>query len=129
MTTTSALPVRSYRDLLAWQKGMDLVAATYQLTKLLPSTEKYGLSSQMQRAAVSIPSNIAEGHGRRHRGDYVRSLSIANGSLKELETQMLLCIRLGFLQSKDVRSTWRLANETGRLLARLIQSLQSKGQA
>jgi hypothetical protein len=73
--------VKSYRDLLVWQKAVDLVTDCYGLTKQLPKTEIYGLTAQIQRAAVSIPANIAEGHGREHLGDYLHHLSIANGSL------------------------------------------------
>ncbi len=75
--------VKSYRDLTVWNQAMDLVIVCYKLTSKLPKTEIYGLSSQIKRAVISIPANIAEGKGRRHLGDYIRHLSIANGSLKE----------------------------------------------
>jgi four helix bundle protein len=75
--------VRSYRDLIVWQKAMDLVVESYRLSRLLPKSEVYGLGSQLQRAAVSVPANIAEGQGREHLGEYVHHLSIANGSLME----------------------------------------------
>lgn len=74
--------IESYRDLLVWQKGMDLVEACYRVTALLPKEERFGLASQIQRAAVSVPANIAEGFGRRNIGEYVRHLLIANGSLR-----------------------------------------------
>jgi len=80
------MPVQTYRDLNAWKKAMDLVEGTYALTKSFPGTERFGLTSQIQRAVVSIPANIAEGNARKHRGDYVHHLSIARGSLAELET-------------------------------------------
>ena len=82
------MSVRSYRDLEVWQRATDLVVECYRLTNLLPKSELYGLASQIQRAAVSIPANIAEGHGREHLGDYLHHLSVANGSLMELETHL-----------------------------------------
>src|SRR5260221_10730008 len=78
--------ITSYRDLVVWTRAVDLVEACYKLTKLLPQSEIYGLSSQIRRASVSIPANIAEGHGGRNLGEYLQHLSLANGSLKELET-------------------------------------------
>ena len=88
------MTVSSYRDLRVWQKAMDLVVTSYEVTKQFPQTELYGLVSQIQRAVVSIPANIAEGHGREHLGDYIHHLSMANGSLIELETHFLLAERL-----------------------------------
>ena len=90
-------PVNSYRDLVVWQKSMDLVESSYRLVKLLPREEIYGLSSQIRRAAVSVLSNIAEGYGRKSRNSYAHFLSISQGSLKELETHLLLCQRLQFV--------------------------------
>ncbi len=77
--------IRSYRDLIAWQKAMDLVCLTYKVTAKLPSEERFGLKADMRRSAVSVPSNIAEGQGRAHLGEYLHDISIANGSLKELK--------------------------------------------
>jgi four helix bundle protein len=94
--------IRSYRDLELWQKAMDLVVETYGLTNLLPKSETYGLSSQIRRAAASVPANIAEGHGREHLGDYVHHLSVANGSLMELETHILVAGRLKYVQQAEV---------------------------
>ncbi|MGH9794806.1 MAG: four helix bundle protein [Candidatus Acidiferrales bacterium] len=116
----------SYRDLKVWQKGMDLVELTYDLACKLPPSEKYGLAAQMCRAAVSIPSNIAEGWGRKHRAEYINHLSMANGSLKELETQILICIRLRQIQETDAEQAPSLAEEVGRMLAVLIQKLRAK---
>ena len=82
------MAIRHYRDLEVWQRAMDLVEQVYRIAKTLPAEERYGLTSQIQRAAVSIPANVAEGHGRTHRGDYLHHLSIARGSLAELETQL-----------------------------------------
>ena len=94
--------ITSYKDLRVWQKAMDLVAECSKLTKRLPSSETFGLSSQIQRAAVSVPVNIAEGHGRHHLGDYLHHLSIARGSLMEVETLLLIVIRVGHLPTKEV---------------------------
>ena len=118
--------VTTYRDLIVWQKSVDLVEATYRLSKKLPAREMFGLTSQMQRAAVSIPANIAEGHGRRHLGDYLHYLSIANGSLKELETHCIVAVRLGYWGADEGESVLRVASEVGRMLARLAQKLRVK---
>ena len=90
-------PIRSYKDLIAWQQSMELVVACYRLTEGFPSSERYGLASQLQRAAVSVPANIAEGHSRRTRGAYINHLSIAYGSLAELETHILIAGRLKYV--------------------------------
>ena len=103
---------------------MNLVEAIYTLTRQFPDEERYGLTSQMRRAAVSIPSNIAEGYGRVHRGDYVRFLSIASGSLCKLETQLMLCVRLNYYPRDDAAIIWKQAQLTGKLLAGLINSLR-----
>jgi four helix bundle protein len=116
--------VGSYRELLVWQKSMDLVVKSYELAKRLPANEIYGLSSQIQRAAVSIPANIAEGYGRHHRGDYLHHISIANGSLKELETHFLIAQRLSYLCEDQIDPAMRLASELGRMLRALAQGLR-----
>jgi four helix bundle protein len=118
--------IKSYRDLLVWQKSMDLVVASYEITKKFPPQEIYGLVSQIRRAVVSIPANIAEGHGRKHRGDYLHHLSIARGSLLELETHFLIAARLGYLQPSEVENILRLTDELGRMVSGLIQKLRSK---
>ncbi|PYV83008.1 MAG: diversity-generating retroelement protein bAvd family protein [Acidobacteria bacterium] len=118
------MTVRSYRDLKVWQKAMDLVVASYALTKRLPHTELYGLVSQIQRAAVSIPANIAEGHGREHLGDYLHHLSMANGSLMELETHLLVAVRLNYLNNEELDEMSGQTQEVGRMLAGLIRSLK-----
>lgn len=99
------MAIKSYQDLEVWQLGMDLVIESYKLTRKFPAAERFGLVSQIRRSAVSIPSNIAEGQGRHHLGDYLRFLSIANGSLKELETLMLIAARLAYVSATNVRST------------------------
>ena len=115
---------KAYRKLAEWQKSMDLVDEVYRLIKLLPADERFGLCSQLSRAAVSIPSNIAEGYGRKHRGDYVRHLSIARGSLMEVETQLIICAR-NHLEREQVIPAWQLAQESGKLLTTMIQSLST----
>ena len=118
--------ITSYRDLLVWEKAMDLVVASYRLAKRLPGNETYGLASQIQRAAVSIPANIAEGHARRHLGDYLHHLSVANGSLRELETHILIACRLSYFQQSEVDPALGLAAEVGRMLTGLTQKLRSR---
>ncbi|HXJ15824.1 MAG TPA: four helix bundle protein [Candidatus Polarisedimenticolia bacterium] len=120
-----AAGIKSYRDLLIWQKSMDLVVTSYEVAKRLPQSESYGLASQIKRAAVSIPANIAEGHGRKHTGDYLRHLSIARGSLLELETHLLIAVRLAYLKSEDVEAVLGLTDEVGRMISGLIQKLRS----
>ena len=118
--------IASYRDLLVWQKGMDLVVKSYQLAKHLPSNEIYGLASQIQRAAVSVPANIAEGYGRHHLGDYLHHVSVANGSLKELETHILIAQRLSYFREDEIEAVLRLTSEVGRMLRALALALRRK---
>jgi four helix bundle protein len=118
-------PIRSYRDLRVWQEGMALVEATYALTRALPVSEKFGLVSQMNRAAVSVPANIAEGHGSRHRGVYLNHLSISRGSLTELETYLELTVRLGLLRKAQVEKAQAECESIGRLLGALIRALRT----
>ncbi len=92
------MEIKTFRDLIAWQKSMMLAKETYKATSLMPDTERFGLTAQMRRAAVSIPSNIAEGHGRQSRPDYIRFLKTARGSLMELQTQVLLAQDLDFIR-------------------------------
>ena len=116
----------SYRDLEVWQVAMDLVEAVYRLSADLPDTERYGLRSQTQRAAVSIPSNIAEGFGRGSSADYVRFVTIARGSLMELETQLALLVRLGLTERDRMLPVWEKAQSVGRMLTSLRKSLSGK---
>ncbi|MGB7591362.1 MAG: four helix bundle protein [Terriglobia bacterium] len=117
--------MQGHKELIVWQKAMDLVVAVYKLTKSFPKTEVYGLASQMQRAVVSVPSNIAEGHGLKQTQAYARHLAIANGSLTELETQLEIARRLGYLTAEN-ESVISQAGEVGRMLAGLRRSLQSR---
>lgn len=107
---------------------MDLVEESYRLANLLPKNETYGLINQIQRAAVSIPANIAEGHGRDHLGDYLHHLSIANGSLMELETHLLLLPRLAYLETKELDVAFNLVDQVGKMLAALSSSLKKKNR-
>ena len=115
--------IQSYRDLLVWQKAVDLVVDCYQATKAFPKTETYGLVSQIHRAASSVPANIAEGHGRDHLGDYLRHLSIAKGSLVELETHLIVSHRLSFLTRETLQRLLPKTAEIGRMLEGLSKKL------
>ena len=115
--------MESYRDLIVWQRSMDLVEEVYSLVKSLPKEETYSLADQMRRAAVSIPSNIAEGYGRNAVKDYLRFLNIARGSKHELETQQLICVRLHYLQENDTQRAMTLCSEIGRMLNSLNRKL------
>jgi four helix bundle protein len=110
--------LQSYRDLFVWQKAMDLVIAIYRVTATFPKTEMYALANQMQRSAVSIPSNIAEGYGLKQTKAYLRHLALASGSLCELETQLEISDRLSYLPV-DGKDLIMQANEVGRMLSGL----------
>jgi four helix bundle protein len=117
------MPLKSYRELEVWQRSMDLAEAVHKATRKWPAVERFGLISQANRAAGSVPSNIAEGYGRLHRGDYVKHLSYARGSLMELETHLILAVRVEVADPAPLRSVWTLAQRTGQMLNRLIDSL------
>lgn len=116
-------PIVTFRDLFVWQKSMDLVETVYHLTGQFPSSEQYGLTSQIRRSAVSVPSNIAEGYGRRASGDYRRFLQIALGSLFELQTQIELADRLCFLEDRIAAAIQERTREIERMLSSLIRKL------
>jgi four helix bundle protein len=118
--------VTSYRDLVVWARAMDIVEVCYKLSKQIPQSEMYGLTSQIRRAAVSIPANIAEGHGRKTLGEYIQHLSIANGSLKELETHLMIASRLHYVKEDETIPALEGCSEIGRMLASLIQKLRQK---
>jgi four helix bundle protein len=109
-----------------WQKAMDLAVRAYQLTENLPRQEEFGLKAQVRRAAASIAANIAEGHGRDHLGDYLHHLSMAKGSLAELETHILLSLRLGYLLESQVHEMLSSTDEVGRMLSGLSAKLRPK---
>lgn len=121
--TDGRKPIKSYRDLNVWVKAMDLAESVYTTTRTWPKEELYGLTSQIRRATVSIPSNIAEGHGRVSTKEYLHHLSIARGSLLELETQILLAERLEYSPKQVTHELLARADEISRMLMRLYQSL------
>jgi four helix bundle protein len=117
--------VESYRDLVAWQKAINLVVFVYDETRHLPADERYGLTSQMRKCAVSIASNIAEGWGRESTDDYVRFLRTARGSIFELLTQVEICTRLG--SPGDWPGVHKVADELGRIMHGLIRAVRDSG--
>lgn len=116
----------SYRELHVWQKSMDFVVECYRATEMFPKSETYGLASQLQRAAVSVPANIAEGQGRNHTREFINHLSIAYGSLMEVETHLQIAARLRYIDESLLDRLLLLSNEIGRMLNGLMQSLQRK---
>ena len=117
-----------YKDLTAWQKSMELVKELYCLVKKLPKEETYSLSDQMRIAAVSIPSNIAEGNGRKSLTEYARFLDIARGSEYELETQLQICVMLGYLTEKDTEKVFDLIAQVGKMLHTMIIKIQNQAK-
>lgn len=120
--------VQSFRGLRVWQAGMELVVAVYELTRELPKSEVYGLFSQMQRAAVSVPANIAEGQSRQHLREYLQFLSVARASLAELETYLELMPRLGYATPERMPPLHALAVSTGKQLIALRNALSTRLQ-
>ena len=118
--------VKSYRDLVVWRKAMDAVELIYRLSEGFPKTETYGLTSQIRRAAVSVPSNIAEGQGRKSTKEFLKHLSIAYGSLLEVETQIEIAKRLSYLSQDDCERVFQAVAEIGRLLNGLMSALLLK---
>jgi four helix bundle protein len=115
--------VPSHRELIVWQKAMDLIDRTYELVARLPAGERFGLASQMTRAAVSIPANIAEGHARVGRREFAHFVSIARASLAELETLVEVAIRRGYFSAQGAQEFFTLAGEVGKMLTVLGQRL------
>ena len=118
--------LNGYKELIVWQKAMELATEVYHIVRLLPKEETYALSDQMRRAAVSIPSNIAEGHSRNSIKEYIQFLSIAKGSNAELQTQCLLCVSLQMMTSEKITAVLTLSDEVGKMLNTLIKSLTPK---
>ena len=116
--------IKTYRDLIAWQKSMDLVRLVYQATARMPESERFGLTNQMRRAAVSIPSNIAEGYARQTTADYIKFLRMARGSMAELATQIQLASDLKMITPNPRLAA--LLEEQDRILQGLIRSLEAK---
>jgi four helix bundle protein len=117
---------RGYKDLLVWQKGIDVVKEIYKLTKTCPSDERFGLVSQMRRAAVSIPSNIAEGQARHTTREFIQFLSHAEGSVAELETQIVVSMELGYCASASAARARELGGELKRMLNALRRKLEGR---
>jgi len=117
---------KNYQDLIVWQRSMDLVVKVYEATGLFPHEEMYGLSSQLRWASVSIPSNIADGQGRNSVNDFRRFLLISYGSLREVETQILISHRLNYLETDQVELLLAMTGDIGRLINGLINSLDRK---
>ena len=122
-------PIRGYRDLVAWQKAMDLADGVFDLAARLRKPEFFGLVDQLRRAAISVPANLAEGHGRRSRGEYIRYVSIANGSLRELETHLMILERRRIGAAEDIERLLLVADEVGRLLTGLHRKLAGMSRA
>jgi four helix bundle protein len=120
---TSPASIASYKDLIAWQRALDLVDLVYESSKEWPVTELYGLTSQVRRAVVSVAANIAEGHGRNGRREVIHHLGIARGSLCEVETMVIIGARQRFLSDVDQQSVLACSQEVGKLLNGLIRSL------
>ena len=118
------MTVKSYRELIVWERSLELACQVYRLTGRFPSEERFSLTVQMRRAAISIVSNIAEGHARHSRGDFRRCVSIALGSLAELETQLELSSRLGFATSADLGDLRGLTDQVGRMLGAMSSRLR-----
>lgn len=116
----------SYRELKVWQKSIDLVVEIYRFTKLFPKEELYGITNQIRRAAVSIPSNIAEGYSRKHRQEYSQFIRVAFGSGAELETQLLIAKKLKFVPSQEFQKSEELLAEVMKMLNNLNKSLNSQ---
>ena len=116
----------SYHGLIVWQKAIELAVIIYNLTKKLPKEELYSLSDQIRRAAISIPSNIAEGQDRDTNKEFVRFLTISRGSKAELETQLLICVKVGFLKETEISEAMDLLKEIGKMLTSLINKLKTE---
>jgi four helix bundle protein len=119
------MAIRTYRDLEVWQRGMDLAEAAYRLTAQFPTEERFGLTSQIRRSAVSIPANIAEGHGREKSGSFASFLRISRGSLRELETHLLLAERVGIAPPHSTSEMVTAIDELGRRLHSLLGKVEA----
>ncbi|HEX3487622.1 MAG TPA: four helix bundle protein [Micropepsaceae bacterium] len=120
--------INSYQDLRIWQESMSLAEACYRLTRDFPKEESFGLTSQIRRSAASIPANIAEGHGREHTRSFVQYLRISQGSLKELETHLLLSERVGVVSRMATAAPLEQCQSIGKMLRALIRTLQQRGE-
>jgi four helix bundle protein len=119
--------LKHYRELIVWQKAMDLAEAVYRLTRKFPREEMFALTSQLRRAVVSIPSNIAEGQGRGGTKEFMQFLGIANGSLQEVETQLILSDRFNYITTAELNEVLDRCSEVGRVNQGLMRSLVRRG--
>ncbi|MGB3511186.1 MAG: four helix bundle protein [Microcoleaceae cyanobacterium] len=117
--------INDFKDLKIWQKGMDIAEKCYFLTKLFPRDELYGMVQQIRRSSVSIPANIAEGYGRRYTGEYLRFLNVAQGSINELETHLILSGRVGLCKEKEIEIIISLLTEESRMIISLTKKLKN----
>jgi len=124
--TSDKLKAENYTELLVWKRGMVLVKETYQLTRSFPADEKFGLVSQMRRAAVSIPSNIAEGQARHTTGEFIQFVSHAEGSVAELRTQFLIAVELGYCTKSEAQHAFELMSELRKMLNSLRRTLVTR---
>ena len=122
------MAVRKHRDLLVWQKGIELAVASYALTRRFPAEERFGVISQIRRAAVSVPLNIAEGHGRLTPGEFLNQLSSSRGSLNELDTLFVLVRRLGYAPDAAIMELESLLDEESRMLFAFMRQLRGRAQ-
>ena len=120
------MKIQSYKDLIVWQKAMELVKEVYLVTKQFPKEEIYGLTNQLRRAAVSVPSNIAEGQARQGTAEFRNFLSIARGSLAEVETQLLIAQNLNYLSDSELKAILLIHAEVGKMLNGLLRSLEPR---
>ena len=116
--------MKSYRDLIVWQKSVAMVTLVYKLLKVFPKDEKFGLTAQLKRSSVSVPSNIADGYGRNSIKDYIRFLNISRGSLYEVQTQFQIALNLKFIKEKDLEEIKSLSMEIEKMLNSLISKLK-----
>lgn len=119
------IKVNTYKDLIVWQKAMKMTTFLYKIIKKLPKEETYTLSDQMRRAAISIPSNIAEDFGRNSKKEYLQFLYIANGSVCELETQLILCVNINYLSEAEIQPIMNLLSEIGKIIMTITKKLNS----
>lgn len=119
------IKVKTYKDLIVWQKAMEMTTLLYKIIKKLPKEVTYTLSDQMRRAAISIPSNIAEGFGRNSKKEYLQFLYIANGSVCELETQLTLCVNINYLSETETQPIMDLLSEIGKIIMTITKKLNS----
>jgi len=119
------MTVSDHRQLVVWQKGLALALQTYRMSRRFPREETYGLTSQIRRAAVSVPSNVAEGNGRIHRAEYIHHVSIARGSLREVETLVEIACGLEYISEEELASFRELLDHVGRMLTRLLKKLEA----